>query len=180
MHRIGHGHGCRVRERALGALKMMVFFLIAVIYSSSTIHNSTIPAMYSLHLGVEQSLYPSTLYSRIPSSFGHRRLANLHVINCGASEFRSSCAQEVNVLVFCAARLRSRIICRCREQLPNARKGREDVPTWMRTRPDDDLYLLDGPHPTYSTEANKRDDLGKEADFLLSLNRAASRTRRSN
>ena len=28
-------------------------------------------------------------------------------------------------------------------------------------------------------EENKRDDLGKEADFLLSLNRAASRTRRS-
>jgi len=72
------------------------------------------------------------------------------------------------------------------EQIPKARKGKGDslrinqVRTCMRTRPDDDLYLLDGPHPTYSTEEKKRDDLGKEADFLLSLNRAASRTRRSN
>lgn len=28
----------------------------------------------------------------------------------------------------------------------------------------DDLYLLDGPHPTYSMK-NKRGDLGKKADF---------------
>lgn len=40
-----------------------------------------------------------------------------------------------------------------------------------------DLYLLDGPHPTYSMK-NKRGDLGKKADFTFSLN-AASRTRRS-
>ena len=50
VHRIGHGHGCRVRERALSALKMMAFFSLAaaVIYSSSTIHNSTTPIMYSI------------------------------------------------------------------------------------------------------------------------------------
>jgi hypothetical protein len=41
----------------------------------------------------------------------------------------------------------------------------------------DDLYLLDGPHPTYSVR-NKRGDLGKKADFTFSLN-TASRTRRS-
>lgn len=69
---------------------------------------------------------------------------------------------EVNVLMLCAARLRSRIIYRV------TRKGKEDglrrdkVSTCMRTRPDDDLYLLDGPYPI---KENKRDDLGKEADL---------------
>jgi len=48
----------------------------------------------------------------------------------------------------------------------------------MRTKPGD-LYLLDGPHPTYSMEEIKRGDLGEKANFILSLNRAASRTRRS-
>lgn len=34
--------------------------------------------------------------------------------------------------------------------------------TCMKTRSDDDLYLLDGPYPI---KENKRDDLGKEADL---------------
>jgi hypothetical protein len=57
VHWIGHGHGCCVRERALSTLKMMIFSLMAVpvMYSSSTIHNSTTRHVH--HLGVEQCLY---------------------------------------------------------------------------------------------------------------------------